>query len=371
MTSNEYLSSEFPLLGEKLPRMTLASLPTPVAEAGIRTGSGERRLSIKYDNLTGSLYGGNKIRKLEYIFPLALAKGCQRIATFGAAGSNHALATALYAKQAGLECTCFLSHQAKTPFVPVTLNKHAEIGTTLIRFGGAYHTRVEILRKNLWEKHAWVIPMGGSSWLGTVGFVAAGLELAAQISDGEVVNPDRIYVGSGTMGTAAGIALGLALAGIETEVHAVRVSDKSITNRVALQRLLEKTVYMMHRLDNTVPADTGTRCNIILRDEFFGPGYAQSTQENEAAIKIAREQLDLTLEPTYTGKAMAAVLADLDHSDALRRNVLYWHTYNSVPLNTPSAMPLNEKRLPRDFLRYFDQAQTPESELADRSDLLL
>lgn len=365
MTSKEYLSCEFPLLGMKLPRMTLASLPTPVADTRIRTSCGERRLSIKYDNVTGSLYGGNKIRKLEYILPLALAKGCQRIATFGAAGSNHALATALYAKQAGLECTCFLSHQAKTPYVPETLNKHAEIGTTLVRYGGAYHARVETLRKNLWQKNAWVIPMGGSSWLGTVGFVAAGLELAAQVSAGEVAKPDRIYVGSGTMGTAVGIALGLAIAGIETEVHAVRVSDKSITNRVALQRLLDKTVYMMHRLDSAVPADIGTRCNIVIRDEFFGPGYARSTQQGDAAIKTARDQLDLLLESTYTGKAMAAVLADLDDSGAPRRNALYWHTYNSVPLDTPATYPLNEDFLPQEFLCYFDQRQPPEPDCAN------
>lgn len=365
MTSNEYLSSQFPLLGMKLPKMPLASLPTPVAEARIRMSCGERRLSIKYDNVTGSLYGGNKIRKLEYIFPLAFAKGCQRIATFGAAGSNHALATALYAKQAGLECTCFLSHQAKTPYVPATLNKHTEIGTTLIRFGGAYHIRLETLRKHLWGKRAWVIPMGGSSWLGTLGFVAAGLELATQIGAGEVVRPDRIYVGSGTMGTAVGLALGLAIAKIETQVHAVRVSDKSITNRAALQRLLDKTVYMMHRLDSSVPADIGAQCNIAIRDEFFGPGYARSTQQNDAAIKMAKDQLDLTLEPTYTGKTMAALLADLGDSGAARRNVLYWHTYSSAPLNMPTDYPLNEDGLPQEFLRYFDQQPPLAPDLAE------
>jgi len=225
MSDTDYLQARFPLLGEKLPRMHLANLPTPVRALELDLGPEKRSLSIKYDNLTGSIYGGNKVRKLEYIFPRALAKGCKRIATFGATGSNHALATALYARHAGFECTCFLSHQAKTALVAGTLNKHLQNHTDLIRYGGAYNSRINTLRENLWGKDAWVIPMGGSSWLGTVGFVAAGLELSAQIENKEIPLPDRLYVGSGTMGTAVGLALGLAIAELETEVHAVRVSD--------------------------------------------------------------------------------------------------------------------------------------------------
>ena len=97
--------------------------------------------------------------------------------------------------------------------------------------------------------------MGGSSWLGNIGFVAAGLELADQIERGEAERPDRLYVGTGTMGTAVGLAIGLAAAGLETEVNAVRVSDVSIMNREKLDRLLRKTVMMMHRLDGSVPED--------------------------------------------------------------------------------------------------------------------
>jgi D-cysteine desulfhydrase len=212
MTATDYLSERFPLLAKRLPRLHLASLPTPVKSHKIRVDSCNRSLTIKYDNLTGNLYGGNKVRKLEYIFPRASAKHKLRIATFGAVGSNHAIATALYARKAGFECTCFLSHQAKTPLIGATLNMHTRIGTELVHFGGAYATRLGTLRRSLWGRHAWVIPMGGSSWLGTVGFVAAGLELAEQINSGEIQAPDKLYVGAGTMGTAVGIALGLAIA---------------------------------------------------------------------------------------------------------------------------------------------------------------
>jgi len=353
MSNTDYLQAKYPLLAEKRPRMRLATLPTPVRELEFNPGSGKRAVSIKYDNLTGGIYGGNKVRKLEYIFPRALAKGCKRIATFGAAGSNHALATALYARQAGFECTCFLSHQVKTALVAAALNRHLQIHTSLVRYGGAYKNRIKTLRQNLWGKNAWVIPMGGSSWLGTMGFVAAGLEFAAQIENKEVPLPDRLYVGSGTMGTAVGLALGLAIAGLDTEVHAVRVSAISIANEKAMQSLLNRTACMMRRIDSSVPADLAARTNIRMQHDFFGPGYAQSTAATDAAIEIAGSQLDIALESTYTGKAMAALLADVRKTGAADLNFLYWHTYDSVPPDVPTDHPLDEKALPAEFLRYF------------------
>lgn len=353
MSAPDYLRDRFPILGERLPRLQIASLPTPVREQELSVDSGSRMLAIKYDNLTGDLYGGNKVRKLEYIFPRATQKHGLRIATFGAVGSNHALATALYSRKAGFECTCFLSHQAKTPLVAATLNMHTQNGTELIRYGGSYKTRINTLRQSLWGRHAWVIPMGGSSWLGTVGFVAAGLELAEQIANDEIPLPDKLYVGTGTMGTAVGIALGLAIAGLKTEVNAIRVSDTSIMNTRAMQILLEKTASMMRRLDATIPWNIATRTNIRIRDEFFGPGYAQTTAATEEAILLAKSELDLILESTYTGKTMAAVLADIRQPGTEALNLLYWHTYNSVHFDVPADRPLDETALPEDFLRYF------------------
>jgi D-cysteine desulfhydrase len=195
--------------------------------------------------------------------------------------------------------------------------------------------------------------MGGSSWLGTVGFVAAGLELAAQIENKEIPLPDRLYVGSGTMGTAVGLALGLAIAGLKTEVHAVRVSATSIANEKAMWSLLHKTAAMLRRLDSSVPADLPALANLRMRHGFFGPGYAQSTAATDEAIEFARSQLDITLESTYTGKTMAALLADLQKPGADEINFLYWHTYNSVPLDVRMDRPLDEEALPAEFLRYF------------------
>jgi len=351
MYERDYLNKQFPVLSMRLPRLELAKLPTPVESHSVDFEKSTRELSVKYDNLTSTLYGGNKLRKLEYLLALAEQRRCTRVATFGAAGSNHALATALYAREQGLACTCFLSHQSMTPEVAATLNKHIECGTEIVRYGGAYRTRIDTLRRHLHGRNAWVIPMGGSSWHGNIGFVAAGLELADQLRRGDCAEIDRIYVGSGTMGTAVGLAIGLAAADLETEVHAIRVSDVSIMNRDRLDRLLAKTVLMMRRLDDSVPPDLAIRANIKIRDEFFGPGYAKGTERTFAAIRFAKEALDLTLEPTYTGKAMSALLHDWHDGGEFK--ALYWHTYNSTPLDMPSDKPLVPSALPPEFLRYF------------------
>jgi 1-aminocyclopropane-1-carboxylate deaminase/D-cysteine desulfhydrase-like pyridoxal-dependent ACC family enzyme len=91
----DYLANEFPTLAKHLPKASLASLPTPVTQASLITATGLQSLLIKCDDRTGCLYGGNKVRKLEYILSRARAKGAQRVATFGTVASNHALATAV------------------------------------------------------------------------------------------------------------------------------------------------------------------------------------------------------------------------------------------------------------------------------------
>ena len=354
MSDTDYLSALYPKVGETLKRENLANLPTPVSDITVDHPSGRHLLSIKHDNLTGDLYGGNKVRKLEYLLHHAREKGRSRIATFGSVGSNHALATALYSHKLGFDCTCFLSHQAKTPMVPGTLNMHIRNGTDLVRYGGSYANRIATLRQQLWGKNAWVVPMGGSSWLGAVGLVNAGLELAEQAATGIVAAPDRLYVATGTMGTAAGLVIGLALAELPTEVQAVRVSDPEIMNEEALRRLIGKTALMLRRIDDKIPADLESRVRIVVRHDFFAGGYARTDVATDAAVQFAEDQLHIKLETTYTGKAMAALLSDLDNPEFADKNFLFWNTYSSAELPVPGGEPLDKAALPQEFMRYFE-----------------
>ena len=352
MVNLEHLGSLFPTLGRKLKKISLATLPTPLRETRYRPQQQTHTVWIKEDNLSGVPYGGNKVRKLEYLLQPAIEKQRSRIATFGAVGSHHALATALYAKQLGLNCTVFLSHQTNVPAISSALRTHLRIGTEIVRFGGAYRERVRTLRQYVQDRNVWVVPAGGSSWLGTLGFIDAGLELAQQITTGKMPMPDRVYVATGTMSTTAGLALGLALADLSIDIHAVRVSHPSIANPAVLERLMRKTVTMLKNLDPTFPAHIAAHTRVTLRNEYFGAGYAHSNAVVDTAIAVAAEQFDLSLESTYTGKAMAAMLDDLDHGGSRSSRYLFWNTCHSQPLASATEIAVNKARLPAEFLRY-------------------
>lgn len=355
MIEPDLLQARFPGLAERLPRVPLAALPTPLCRATLDTGHGNADIWIKDDSETGSVYGGNKVRKLEYLFGRIDRRRIDRVATYGTVASNHALATALYADQLGYRPICFLAHQTHTPLATAALEAHLRIGTLLVPYRGNRRTRVDLQRKILQGHRATVIPMGGSSWSGCPGFISAGLELAAQIDAGEMPCPHRLYVATGTMGTAAGLALGLALAGLSTEVHAVRVSDASIANQDVIDRLMRKSCYMLHRLDHTFPDSLYRRARLHLRNAFFGPGYAKGTAATDEAIAVAEAQAGLQLERTYTGKAFAALLHDLREGSVDDARALFWNTYSGSPQGGQASPDTDA--LPDEFRGYLSAAQ--------------
>lgn len=347
------INLRYPRLELALPALQLAVLPTPVSQASTAIAGRPVSLYVKHDDVTAALYGGNKVRKLEYALQPAVAKGCENVATFGAAGSNHALATALFARELGMSCSCFLGNQPATPYVAATLNRHIEIGTRIVEFTGSRQDRLRILRENLAGTKSWVVPLGGSSWRGTVGFVNAALELVQQLNDSGLPLPERIYVATGTMGTAAGIGLGLALAGVDCEVQAIRVSEDFVTSEAGMQRLVSKTLSMLARLDPSIPSGAGDKTRVRIRHEFFADGYARTDAATDEAVVFARDQLGLELETTYTGKAMAALLQDLRDQAAGDRPWLFWNSYNSRRRAVGNDEPLDATALPSAFLRYF------------------
>ena len=349
---SNHLAQAFPLLGSRLAYMSLADLPTPVSLASFSAAARRHTISIKHDDVSGTAYGGNKLRKLEYILQHARNKGAQRVATFGTIDSHHAVATAYYARHAGFECTCFLLHQPPRPAARRALLFHLQNGTEIVRYGGNRHKRVDTMRKYAQGRNAWVVPIGGSSWRGAVGFINAGLEFAAQIEAGDLPRPARIYVATGTMGTTAGLALGLALSGLDIEIHAVRVTVEMVANEIALHRLMNKTATMLHAIDPAFPEDLAQRTSVRFRNEFVGAGYGRTNDATERAIEVARDELGLSLESTYTGKAMAGLLHDV--STGFDGPVLFWNTFSSRPIAIDAQLEPDYDRLPKEFARYFD-----------------
>ena len=164
--------------------------------------------------------------------------------------------------------------------------------------------------------------------------------------------PDKLYVATGTMGTAAGLGIGLRLAGLDTEVQAVRVSMTHIASDERLERLIQKISLMLRRFDESIPEDLANTIRVKMRHRFFAGGYARSDRATDDAIMLASQQLGLALEPTYTGKAMAALLHDL--AGAAGESLMFWNTYSSAPTPIIEPSKLDFDSLPDEFRRYVD-----------------
>ena len=164
---------------------------------------------------------------------------------------------------------------------------------------------------------AYVLPSGGSSRVGARGFVEAALELGAQVRAGELPEPETVWCALGSGGTAAGLAVGLRMAGLGTKVCAVHVNDQL--------RLSEATILRLAR--RTGLAEAGVN-DVEVVHGYLGAGYGHGTEAARAAIERAREAEGLVLDPVYTGKTMAAVLDHLERRPA--GPTLYWHTYNGI-----------------------------------------
>jgi len=327
------------------------------AEAGIA------RLYVKRDDISGEAYGGNKVRKLEFLLARATALGATSVLTFGAAGSNHALATAIYARQLGMEAISMMVPQQNSPNVRRNLLRGLAAGATLRLFGGrkmvSAATIEEIAsRFSAGKGRPFVIPAGGSAPLGVVGFVNAAFELRAQVEAGLIPEPDRIYVASGTMGTCVGLLLGLAAAGLRSRVVAVRVTTAPYTTPEKARRLYARTLGLLRRADRDFPAIPFPESRFTLRDEFLGEGYARPTEAGTVALRRLDDLEGVALEGTYTGKALACLLADGASGALENETILFWNTYNSQS-QADAIKNLDYYQLPEGFHRYFQEAPQP------------
>jgi D-cysteine desulfhydrase len=355
------LFARYPRLADTLPWRALGHWPTPVQRAD-DTFAGEACASLwlKRDDQCAEPYGGNKVRKLEFLLADALAQGHDGVFTFGVAGSNHALATAVYAAVLGLEAQLLLTPQSNSSFVGRNLRMGRWAGARQVHCAteAAARSAARALELRGPGRAPYCIPGGGSSPLGAVGFVNAGLELAAQVRAGVLPAPDVIYLALGTMGTAAGLALGLAAAGLPTRLALVRVVRADIASPQRFRALYHGAARLLHRADPRFPLLPLERSRLEVRHDFIGPGYARFTAEGMAALREARAAFGVGLEGTYTGKAFAALLADLRAGRLAGRNVLFWNTYNGQAMPA-EALSLDYRELPSPFHRYFETPYQP------------
>jgi len=357
------LFTVYPALRGAMPPVDIAELPTPITPLlSLCDDAGAASVHVKRDDLTSAVYGGNKVRKLALLLGAARGRGARSVITFGGAGSNHALATALFAARLGLRCRSILGPQHNAHSVRRNLLAALCAGAVLCPC--AWRDTARETRRRFFGAEEEdgvfpsVIPPGGSSPLGAVGFVDAAFELRDQVRAGVTPQPDCIYVASGTMGTCVGLLLGLAAAGLPTRVEAVRVTTAPYTGMTHARALFAACNRLLCAADPTFPEIAFPEGQLHIREEFFGGEYALYTDASAAAVRRARVAGYIRLEGTYTGKTFAALLHDAANGTLRGKNVLFWNTHNSRDIATLGA-GTDWHDLPPALHRYFEEPVQP------------
>jgi D-cysteine desulfhydrase len=342
------LARRYPAL-EAIPRVALTELPTPVVPLTL-SGVAPGALFVKRDDRTSAVYGGNKPRKLEYVLAAARARGARRLVTTGGIGTHHGLATALFGRLLDMRTTIVVVPQPPTPHVREQLRALQAAGAELRPARGVLAAAGQVIRvfaraTARGERPFWV-STGGSSPIGTIGFVSAAFELADQIVARELPEPAEIHLPVGSGGTFAGLVLGARLAGLRGRIVGVLVTDILPPGPRRLARLANATLALLRRCDPSLPDVRVTAGDFAIERAQLGAGYGAPTASGDEAAALARDA-GLALEPTYTAKCLAAALARLRAGAA--GPILFWNTYGPTP---PAAPGGSEAALPRAIQRW-------------------
>ncbi|HKJ93333.1 MAG TPA: pyridoxal-phosphate dependent enzyme [Longimicrobiales bacterium] len=344
MADTTALFRRFPALAGRLGWLRLGSGVTPVERVEGAELPGE--LWVKRDDLTGPEYGGNKLRKLEFLLAHARQRGAGRLVTGGGFGSHHALATTLYGTRAGFAVTAVLYPQQATAHVREVLAAIHGLGADLryCPHMALLPASLALARRAGRRDVPYAVPPGGSSPVGVLGYVSAGLELAEQVSAGAAPAPDHVHVAAGTLGTAAGLAIGFALGGLRGRIVGVKIVPDYVASERVLRRLVRATLALLADTGDAavraaLPAPAEVAARVQLRGGYLGDGYGRPTTAGAAALERFGA-LGLGLDPTYTAKTAAALLDALERAPGVH---LFWHTLSAVMPAVPRAAALPDR----------------------------
>lgn len=316
-----------------LPRFPLAYLPTPLEPLpGLTKTLGGPPIFIKRDDQTGLAGGGNKTRKLEYLVAEAQAQKARTLITGGAPQSNHCRQTAAAAARAGLRCVLVLGGP---PAEQVTGNILLDklLGAEILWCGERPREEVmaEVFAR---EKEAgnapYLIPIGGSNWLGAAAYAQAMHEMAEQVGSsslgvgglsGAVAGFDRVVFATSSGGTHAGLALGARMTGFAGQVLGISVDERAAPLRSRVAALAGETAARLGLAEKFGSED------IIVNDDYLGAGYARPGEAEREAIRLAARCDGVLVDPVYTGRALAGLIGLIRKREiAPGERVLFWHT---------------------------------------------
>lgn len=277
-----------------------AHLPTPVEpmdRLGAALGFNPGRLWVKRDDCTGLAGGGNKARKLAFLCADAVAQSADVLVTGGGRQSNHVRMTAAAANKLGIDCTVVLSsrpplHPTGNVVLDLLLRPDIVWAGELDYYGLEAVIEEECERLATEGRTPYRLPIGGASVVGALGYVAAADELLAQVPSVELV-----VVADGSGGTHAGLVAGL---GDHGKVLGVDVGTRPDLD----EQVPAKAAEAAEAAGRAAPRGT-----VEIDHERFGAGYGAPTDSCREALDLAATLEGLVLDPVYTGKALAGLIA--------------------------------------------------------------
>lgn len=318
---------------EKFPLLNLGFYPTPLEEmAGIRKSLGKNcpRLFIKHDDWTGFGFGGNKIRKQEYLFAELHKKGIETVLTTGGDRSNHARITAAVCAKLGIKCVLVLDKKKR----PIGTEQLKPAATFIEDLYGAEIYLVDSIEErkrkaaeifdNLQCKGEKIfeIPLGGATAVSTLGFVSAMQELSLQMKE-QKLEFDYLFFSSSTGGTHAGMLIGAKLFGLE-KLKIIGISPEP-NSREEIISEVEKLLNQTGKLLEFETEDLKDKIEVF--DEYAGVDYCVETEKAEGIFKHLARTEGIILDSVYTAKAFAALVDWIEKGKLTAKNkMLFWHT---------------------------------------------
>lgn len=300
------------------PRLRLGTLPTPVEPLPRLSARLGCQLFVKRDDMTGIAFGGNKVRKLEFVLADAVAHGAKTIITVGAVQSNHCRITAALSAKLGLHCILVLSGSPpENPNGNLLLDYL--LGTEIV--WSTREQRDEMLKQTFDEawaagKRPFLIPLGASTPVGTLGYLEGFREFIQQ-----GVEVDWIVVASSSAGTQAGLVLGAIQAGWNGRILGISIDHKASVLQDMVAELAMETADRM-KYEVKISKEM-----IHVSADYLGDGYGIMGQSEKDAIQMFAREEGLFLDPVYTGRAAAGML-DLAANGFFKphERILFWHT---------------------------------------------
>lgn len=304
---------------QKLPRLRIAHLPTPVERLPrLSEALGGPTLLVKRDDQTGLAFGGNKTRKLEFLVADAQQQGAQMLITAGAVQSNHCRQTAAAAARLGFDCRLVLAGEQPEQASGNLLLDHL-LGAEITWAEG--ENREEVLQSTYQQavdegRKPYLIPYGGSNPTGAAAYAFALQEMLEQ-----GYRPDVIVFASSSGGTQAGLLAGARIFGFEGRVLGISIDERAEVLRARVAALANQAAEVVREAVSFSAED------VWVNDNFLGAGYGVMGRPEEEAIRLFARTEGLLLDPVYTGRA-AVGLVSLIREGYFQpgQSVLFWHT---------------------------------------------